>query len=150
MNSKYRSLTNFQQTIFLVASWICELHDSDEEFTVQCAKYDYVVPNFSHVWFLDVLTSLDFKLSLSEWYMSFGYAVNQVIQLTQVMQIMQDNQDYRDNWDNRDNRDNRDNQDNRHNRSNRNNRDNRDNWDIQVRLAHLWVDFRVISRRAET
>ena len=39
------------------------------------------------------------------------------------------------------NQDNPENQDNRYNWDNRDNRDNQDN---QVRLAHLWVDFRVI------
>ena len=37
-----------------------------------------------------------------------------------------------------------DNQDNHDNQYNHDNQDNHDNHDNQVRLAHLWVDFRVI------
>ena len=70
--------------------------------------------------FLDALASLDFKLSVSQQFMSFGFKENQIkqviqeIQLIQVMQVMQDNQDYQYIQDN------------------------------QERLAHPWVDFRVI------
>ena len=64
--------------------------------------------------FLDALASLDFKLSVSQQFMSFGFKENQIkqviheIQLIQVMQVMQENQDNLE------------------------------------RLAHPWVDFRVI------
>ena len=76
--------------------------------------------------FLDALASLDFKLSVSQQFISFGFKVNQVkrviqeIQLIQVMQVMQDNQDYQYIQDIQDNQDNLE------------------------RLAHPWVDFRVI------
>ena len=64
--------------------------------------------------FVDALACLDFKLSVSQQFISFRFKVNQVkqviqeIQLIQVMQVMQDNQDNLE------------------------------------RLAHPWVDFRVI------
>ena len=73
--------------------------------------------------FLDALASLDFKLSVSQQFISFRFKVKQVIQeiqLIQVMQVMQDNQDYQYIQDIQDNQDN-----------------------IE-RLAHPWVDFRVI------
>ena len=53
--------------------------------------------------------------------MFFGFPVSRV---KQVIQLIQDNHVFQDNHDNHDNHDN------------------------QVRLAHLWVDFRVISYKA--
>ena len=54
--------------------------------------------------------------------MFFGFPVSRV---KQVIQLIQDNHVFQDNHDNHDNHDN------------------------QVRLAHLWVDFRVIYFRTE-
>ena len=51
------------------------------------------------------------------------------------------NQDNNDNHDNQDNQCNQDNQDNQDNLDSHENHYNQEN---QVRLAHLWVDFRVI------
>ena len=56
----------------------------------------------------------------------FGFPVNQ------------DNQNSQDNQDNHDNHNNHDNHDNGDNHDHHNNQDN------QVRLAYLWVEFRVI------
>ena len=52
MNSKYRSLTNFQQTIFLVA----------------CAKVVYLLPK-DYIRFLSRLSSIAIRLKISSWIM---------------------------------------------------------------------------------
>ena len=65
--------------------------------------------------FLDALASLDFKLSVSQQFISFGFPVNQV---KQVIQVIQDNQDIQDNLDDHDNQDNQDNHDNHNNNDN--------------------------------
>ena len=64
--------------------------------------------------------------------------------------VIQDNQDNQNNQYNQDNHDNHDNHNYHDNHDNDDNHDNRDNHDLHynqdnhVRLAHLWVDFRVI------
>ena len=59
-----------------------------------------------------------------------------------------DNHHNHDNHDNPDNQPNHNNYDNYDNNNDHDNHDNQDNQDNQVRLAHLWVEFRVIFKLA--